>query len=213
MKRRAYIERVRRLIYNGQPSDDAVITIGMVNNVLNDAIGVAAKANYKENLSIDGVAYVNNSFYTTFKGLSVSEDSQFTYKVTLPQIPFGIGNSEGVSMMVFKDFESKQISESVILITATQKTYFNSMRVIPNKIMALSEGSYIYAYSTLDLTPYTAQVTMVSGGLSNDLDAELNVPADYIPLMDEYLMKKFILSQSQPVDASNDGLDAARGIQ
>lgn len=213
MLRVTYIERIRRLIYNGPPADDAVVTVGMVNNILPDAIGVAAKANYKENLTIDGVAYVNNSFYTTFKGLTVSEDDQFVYKITLPQIPFGIGQTEGVSMLTFKDYESKQISQSVIWITASQKTYFQSMRPIPNKIIALSEGNSVYVYTTLLLNLYTANVTMISGGLSTDLNSELNVPADYFPIMDDYIIKKLLISQAQPVDLSNDGTDIPKGTQ
>lgn len=213
MLRVTYIERVRRLIYNGQPSDDSVITVGMVNVLLNDAIGIAAKANYKENLSIDGVAYVNNSFYTTFKGLAVTEDSQFVYKVTLPQIPFGVGNSEGISSLVFKDFESKQLSQSVIWLTANQATYFDTMRPIPNKIQALSQGQNVLIKTTLMLDQYTANATMISGGLNNDLDGELNVPADYLPIMDSYLITKLLQSKQIPIDASNDGLDADRGIQ
>lgn len=213
MNRRSYIERVRRLIYNGQPSDDAVITIGMVANILNDAIGVAAKANYKDNLSIDGINYVNNSFYTTFKNLSVESDDQFTWKITLPQIPFGIGQTEGVSMMTFKDNSSPQISQSVVLLTANQKTYFENMRPIPNKVLAIPEGKFIYAKSTLMLSAYTANATMVSGGDPTDLGSELNVPADYFPFMDDYIIKKLLQSKQIPVDATNDGLDTDRGIQ
>ena len=91
MTRKFLIERIRRQIYGDQPSNDANITIGLVNSYLNDAIGVAAKQNYKENIAIDGISFVNNSFYTTFKGIAATKDEQFVWKVTLPQIPIGIG--------------------------------------------------------------------------------------------------------------------------
>lgn len=207
MTRRAYIEQIRRLIYNGQPSDDATITIGLVNVWLNQAIGVAAKANYKDNLVIDGMKYVNNSFYTTFKGLAVANDDQFTYKITLPQIPFGIGQDEGVSMLVFKDYQSQQLSQSVIWLTANQKTFFQGMRPIPNKLLAISEGKFVYVYTTLLLNSYTANVTMASGGLDTDLGSELNVPADYYDVMTQFLVKNLILELNQPKDLQNDGVD------
>jgi len=207
MTRGTYIEQIRRIIYNGQPNDDATITIGLVNVWLNQAIGIAAKANYKDNIVIDGMKYVNNSFYTTFKGLSVENDDQFTYKITLPQIPFGIGKDEGVSMMVFKDSQSQQLSQSVVWLTANQKTFFQSMRPIPNKLLAISESKYVYVYTTLLLNSYTANITMASGGLDTDLSSELNVPADYIPVMTDYLVKNLILELNQAKDVTNDGED------
>ena len=51
----------------------------------------------------------------------------------LPQIPTGIGSSEGVSMLTFKDTNSRQISQSVIWLSQNQRTYFDGMRPIPNK--------------------------------------------------------------------------------
>ena len=46
MTRNAFIERILRQIYNGQPSDDSNITYNLVNQWLNDAIGLAVKKNY-----------------------------------------------------------------------------------------------------------------------------------------------------------------------
>lgn len=157
---------------------------------------------------LDGIAYVNNSFYTNFKNLAVTEDEQFVYKVELPQIPFGIGYNEGISTLQFKDNESRQLSQNVVWLTQNQKTFSQNMRPIPNKILAYSQGKFVYILSTLLLSSYTANVTMVSGGDSTDLDSELNVPSDYIPVMTDYIIKQLLLERNNPVDATNDGLDA-----
>jgi len=66
MTRYALIERILRQIYNGQPSDDSSITYNLVNQWLNDAIGLAVKKNYTDSIQMDGIAYINNSFYTTY---------------------------------------------------------------------------------------------------------------------------------------------------
>lgn len=210
MKRLTFIERVRRQIYNGQPSDDASITVGLVNNYLNDAIALAAQANYKNNLAIDGISYVNNSFYTIYKSLSVSQDEQFLWKITLPEIPVGIGENLGVETLIFKDSESNQLSYPVVFITQNQKSFSRGMRQIPNKILAYMQGEFVYAESTLLLSAYTAQVTMISGGDSTDLQSTLNVPPDYFPLMMQYLQSQLLLEKAQPVDSTNDGLDAIK---
>lgn len=207
MTREAFIERVRRQIYGGQPSDDASITVGLVNNYLPDAIAFAAKTNYKENIAIDGINYINNGFYTTFKNISVSANEQFIWRITLPQIPVGIGANMGVSTLQFKDSSSNQISQPVIWLSENQRTYYQSMRPIPNKILAYPEGEFIYILTTILLSAYTAQVTMISGGDADDLQSTLNVPPDYFPVMMQYLQQQLLLEQSRPVDVTNDGID------
>jgi hypothetical protein len=207
MTRRTYIEQIRRLIYGGQPDDDAEITVGLVNVWLNQAIGLAAKTNYKDAIAIDGISYVNNSFYTIFKALPVVEDEQFIWKIELPSIPIGIGTSEGISTLKFKDFESRQLSWPVIWLSQNQLSYEQGMRDIPNKLLAYSQGKFIYVKSTLQLMDYTAQVTMISGGNSNDLDSDLNVPDDYIPTMTAYLLQHFNIERNQLKDVTPDGND------
>lgn len=210
MIRRTFIERVRRLIYNGQPPADATITIGLVNNYLEDATAYAAQTNYKQNTAIDGISYVNNSFYTTFKNLTVVADEQFLWKVTLPHLPVGIGATEGISTLQFKDSSSNQISQPVVFISENQRSYYQNMRQIPNKLLAYPQGEFVYIISTIMLSAYTAMVTMISGGVSTDLDSTLNVPPDFFPIMMEYLQKQLLIEKAQPVDATIDGLDAQR---
>lgn len=207
MTRRQYIERVRRQIYNGQPPDDATITVGLVNNYLSDAIAIAAKSNYKENVAVDGISHVNNSFYTTFKNIAITSEGNFMWKVALPQIPVGIGSNEGVSTLQVKA-DASNITLPLIPITENQKTFYQSMRPIPNKTIYYYEGDAIYIKSTFILSSYTATVTMISGGDSTDLDSTLNVPPDYFPVMMQYLQQQLLLEKAQPLDSQNDGEDA-----
>lgn len=207
-----YIEQIRRMIYNGQPSDDASITIGLVNQWLNQAIGVAAKTNYTDSIKLDGIAYINNSFYSTYKNLEVVEDEQFLWKITLPDIPFGLGANEGVSTLKFKDGDTRQISLPVVWLTQAQRSFSSSMRPIPNKLLAYSEGEFLYVISTILLNQYTAQATMVSGGLSTDLGSTLNIPADYLPVITNYLKQELMFERSVPADVTNDGKDNIKEI-
>lgn len=210
MTKRTYIERIRRLIYGSQPPSEANITVGLVANYLNDAIAVAAKTNYTDNLKIEGIASVNNSFYTTFKSLPVAVDEQFMWKVTLPQLPIGIGGIEGISKVILKDLSSPQLSYPVVLLTENQVSFQKGMRNIPDKLLGYPEGEYIYILSTLILTPYTAQVTMVSGGSSTDLDSTLNIPNDYLASMTEYLLRILMVQKNQIQDVVSDGSDIIR---
>ena len=205
--REIWIERCLRQIYGGMPSDDAGITKNLVNTWLNTAIGVAAKANYKDNIALDGIGYVNGSFYSKFTGLAITNDGGFTWKMTLPEVPLGIGSGQGISTLELVD-ESGNVTRPFIPISENQRTYYQNMRPIPNKVLYYYQGSLMYAISTLLLNDYTANVVMVSGGDSSDMQSTLNVPADYDPIMIEFVKQQLLLERNIPVDTNNDGLDA-----
>lgn len=212
MTRLNYIEQFRRQIYGGQPQDDSEITVNLVNQWLNQAIGVAAKANYKDALTIDGIGYINNSFYTKFSGLSISADSGFLWKLTLPQVPIGIGQTEGISTLELVDPSTRQVTRPFVPLSENQKTFYQSMRPIPNKVLYYYEGSLLYAVSSLILSQYTANVTMVSGGDSTNLGSTLNVPDDYIPAITEYLKQQLVFERMQPQDLVSDGNDIVKPV-
>jgi hypothetical protein len=205
MTRRTFIERTLRQYYGDQPSDDAGVTPGLVNTWINEAVGEAVKAAYIDNVKLDGVGYVNGAFYTTFKALEVTEDERFLYKVSLPELPMGLGASGGISTLKFKG--EGQVSLPCIPLSQAQKGYFGSLRPIANKILFYSEGRDLFAVSTLPLYDYTAQVTMISGGDSSDLDSELNVPSDYMKFVSEYVKAQLAGQKMAPQDTANDGKD------
>jgi len=206
MQRQTYIERLRREVFGDYIPDDTSLTIGLVNSFLNDAIGIAVKTNYKDSIQLDGVSYVNNSFYTTFKNITVAKDEDFLYKITLPELPIAVGRNEGVASLQFRSTDNK-ISQNAIPISIAQKNYYIGLRRIPNKILYYTEGKFAYAISTIILTSYTANVGMISGGDSTQLDSELNVPADYFPVMEAYLMPILMRERTVVKDSTNDATD------
>lgn len=206
MTRQEFIERNSRQIYGGFASDDADISYNLINNWLNDAIGVAAKQNYKDAIQLDGVGYVNNSFYSTFSGTTIAIDNtdNFQYYITLPQIPLGIGTNEGIATLQFKD--GTNVSRTAVPLSINQVGYISGLRQIPNKILYYPEGVFARIKTTLLLNVgYTWVVKMISGGDSTDLTSMLNVPADYFPIMVEYLKAQLAFERAQPKDISNDG--------
>lgn len=213
MTRRVFIEMILRQIYGGFLNDDAEITPNLVNVWLNPAIGSAAQANYRDNLKLDGIACVNNSFYTTYKGIAITADDFGVYKIELPHLPFGLGTSDGISTLLIKDNASPQKAYNVAWLSENQRSYQRGMRAIPNKMIAYSEGKYVYLESVgVDLTGYTAQATMVSGG-STSMDSEINVPDDYLPLIVEYIKAQLNFERNQPKDlASGDGQDFIKSV-
>lgn len=209
MTREIFIERLRRQVYGDFPSDDSTITDNLVNEWILDGTAIAAKKNYTDNFQLDGVAFVNNGFYSTFKALAITQDEQFLYKFSLPEIPLGIGSVDGISRVVFKDADNN-VSYPGILLSENQVAIQRSMRPIPNKILCYPEGGSCFVITTLIMTPYTASVTMISGGDSTDLGSTLNIPGDYIPVIVQYIQQQLILERNQSVNAANDGNDSIR---
>lgn len=206
MTRRIFIERTLRQIYNGQPIDDLSITDNLVNVWLSDAIGLAAKTNYKDNYQLEGVGFNNNSFYSKFKGITLSEDERYLWKATLPEIPVGIGSTEGISTVIFKD-SNNTLSFPAIILSENQVAIQRQMRKPPNKIMCYPEGGFLYVITTILMNGYTATVTMISGGDATDLDSVLNVPSDYFTILVQYIQQQLMIERKNVPDLVNDGRD------
>jgi len=207
MTRYALIERILRQIYNGQPSDDSNITYNLVNQWLNDAIGLVVKRNYTDSIQMDGVSYVNNSFYTTFTNIDINAESvdTVTYSIDLPIIPYALGRNEGVAMLQFVG--DKKTSQTAIPLSMNQVAYIEQLRPIQNKILYWVEGKNIYVKSSIPLTQYKATLRLISGGDSTDLNSTLIVPDDYMPMVIEYIKGQLAFEKSRPIDQSNDGVD------
>lgn len=211
MTRQQLIEQILRQVYGTQPTDDSTITPNLVNLYINQGIGVAVKQNYNEATQLEGVGYVNNSFYSTFKGIPITKDDGFLWKFKLPSVPYGIAKNEGLSSLVLKENKSN-ISLPVVFLSVNQVTYYQSMPQIPNKTLAYYQGDTVFISSVNLLNQYTATVTLISAGDSNDLSSNLNVPDDYIPVIIEYAVKILSASRAQIQDNVNDGTDAIRSV-
>lgn len=206
MTRKTFIERILRQIYNGQPSDDSNITFNLVNQWLNDAIGVAAKKNYTDSIQMDGVAYVNNSFYTSYSGLTITSVNNTTFKFALPQIPVALGKNEGLATLNFSN-NNTPTTFGAVPLSMNQVSYQDTLRPIQNKVVYWSQGQEVYMSTGIPLTAYKANVRMVSGGNSTDLNSTLIIPDDYVPVMVEYIKAQLAFERSRPIDTSNDGVD------
>lgn len=206
--RYSFCERVLRAVYGDQPQDSSNITVNLVNKYLNEGIAVATKQSYKENIQIDNISYVNNSFYTTFKGIEIAQYEDFIFQIALPQIPLGIGRNEGIGTLQFVDVNGN-VSDPAIPLSENEVGYYQNMRPIPNKTLYYPEGQFLYAISVLQLFNYTAKIRMISGGDSTNLNSILNLPDDYMVTCTDYCIKMLRQERAQPRQLMNSGEDNA----
>lgn len=205
MTRKTLIEQIRRLYYGGIPSDDSNLTENEVNIYINQAIAYFAKQNYTESINLDGIENVNDAFYATFKGLTITKDNDTGYySATLPHPPVGLSRGYGISTVTFP--VSTGLSKAPIPISPRELDYVDKISTPPSKIFYWAEGNKLWFKSYTNLVGKSAIVRMVSAE-NTDKDSELNVPAEYISDMINWIMRQLSIRKQMPEDTTNDGLD------
>lgn len=207
--RKIFAQQIQRLIYNDIPSDDVTISLNLINRYVNQGIALSVKANYADNLKMDGIGYVNSSFYTTFKGLAISKSTfeDFCYELTLPEIPVALGRNDGIAQLTIKD--GTNYSLTGVHLTTEQVSFRKNMRRIPNRFYYWYERDTAIINSQLDLTDFTANVKLASGGGdSSDLSSTINIPNEWLSFVQDYVVKNLIFERQQAQDLTNDGVSA-----
>jgi len=205
MTRKVLIEQIRRMLYGGVPTDDANITEKEINLYINQALAYMAKVNYTDSIKLDGIETVSDVFYLTFKNLAIVKDNDTGYySLDLPQVPLGLARGYGISTVTFPT--STGLAKSPIPISVRELDYMDSLKQPPSKIFYWPEGKKLWFKSYSNLVGKFAIVRMVSTETS-DMDAELNVPQEYITDIINLVMGQLRPRKATPQDSTNDGLD------
>lgn len=207
MTRKVLIEQIRRIFYGGVPNDDASLSEKEVNTYLNEAIAYMAKVNYTDAIKLDGIETVADSFYATFKNLAITKDNDTGYySLDLPQVPLGLARGYGISTVTFP--ASTGLAKSPIPISPRELDYVDQLKQPPSKIFYWAEGKKLWFKSYTNLVGKFAIVRMVSTETS-DLDAEINVPQEYITDIVNMVINQLKIRKGTPEDTVNDGVDKA----
>lgn len=205
MTRKVLIEQIRRMLYGGVPTDDANITEKEINLYINEALAYMAKVNYTDSIKLDGIETVSDVFYLTFKNLAIVKDNDTGYySLDLPQVPLGLARGYGISTVTFPT--STGLAKSPIPISVRELDYMDSLKQPPSKIFYWPEGKKLWFKSYTNLVGKFAIVRMVSTE-NSDMDAELNVPQEYITDIINLVMGQLRPRKATPQDSTNDGLD------
>ena len=207
MTRKVLIEQIRRMLYGGVPTDDANITEKEINLYINEALAYMAKVNYTDSIKLDGIETVSDVFYLTFKNLAITRDTDTGYySLDLPQVPLGLARGYGISTVTFPT--STGLAKSPIPISPRELDYVDQLKQPPSKIFYWAEGKKLWFKSYTNLVGKFAIVRMVSTETA-DLDAEINVPQEYITDIINLVMNQLRTRKGSPQDSTNDGLDKA----
>ena len=205
MTRRALIEQIRRMYYGGMPTDDANLTEKEVNQYISQAIAYMAKVNYTDSIKIDGIETVSDAFYTTFKNLAVAKDNDTGYYyATLPQPPVGLSRGYGIASVTFP--VSTGLAKAPTAVSPREVDYIEQIKLPPSKIFYWAEGGKLWMRSYTNLVGKFAIVRMISSE-NSDLTSELNVPAEYVSDIINWIIDQLKFRKQIPEDSTNDGVD------
>lgn len=205
MTRKVLIEQIRRMMYGSIPTDDANVTEKEINLYINEGIAYMAKVNYTDAIKLDGIETIADSFYATFKNLAITKDNDTGYySLALPQVPLGLSRGYGISTVTFPT--STGLAKSPIPISPRELDYIDNLKQPPSKIFYWAEGKKLWFKSYTNLVGKFAIVRMVSTETA-DLDAEINVPQEYITDIINLVMNQLRTRKATPQDSTNDGLD------
>jgi hypothetical protein len=192
-------------MYGSIPTDDANVTEKEINLYINQGIAYMAKINYTDAIKLDGIETVADSFYATFKNLAITKDNDTGYySLALPQVPLGLSRGYGISTVTFPT--STGLAKSPIPISPRELDYIDNLKQPPSKIFYWAEGKKLWFKSYTNLVGKLAIVRMVSTETA-DLDAEINVPQEYITDIINLVMNQLRTRKATPQDSTNDGLD------
>lgn len=202
------LEMLQRLLLGGMASDDTELTINLINQHLNGAIAYAAKANYKEEIELNGVEDVADAFYADFNSLVITKDNTTgLYNTILPQQPAGLGAGWDIStFMLITGSGSKLFAHP---ISAREVEFLYKTSGACSEVYYWVTGIEVSLHACKDITPYKANIRMISSQ-SSDFSAPITLPDGYLPLVVEYMSKVLGIQMQRPIDISSDGVETTQ---
>jgi len=177
MKRRQAIELIKRTHYGGLVPVDASHSDREVNLLLNMGMAIAAQRAYMGNIQVDNEEFIGDAFYITLTGLTIESDNS----VELAYTPISAKIGVAISNIKVSGLEKQPMP-----ISSQEIFLWDELPVEKGRIGYHINGSKLQFLSKIPLTGKTMSARLVGTPDLNNLDEELNIPADTIPFAIDY---------------------------
>ena len=177
MKRRQAIELIKRTHYGGLVPVDASHSDREVNLILNMGIAIAAQRAYMGNIQVDNEEFVGDAFYITLTGLTIEPDNSVELAYTPISAKIGIAIS---------NIKVSGLEKQPIPISSQEIFLWDELPIEKGRVGYHINGSRLQFLSKVSLDGKTMSARLIGTPDLNNLDEELNVPADTIPFAIDY---------------------------
>lgn len=177
MTRRQAIELIKRTHYGGLVPVDASHSDREINIMLNMAIAVSAQRALVGGIQIDNEEFIADEFYVTINNLSIGSDNSVELGYTL------IGANIGISI---SNISVSGLEKQPIPISSREIFIWDELPMERGRVAYHINGSKLQFLSKIPLSGKTVSARFVGIPDTNNLDDELNVPADTMAFCVEY---------------------------
>jgi len=179
MTRRQAIELIKRTHYGALVPVDATHSDREVNLMVNMGIAMAAQRAYMGSIQVDNEEIVGDAFYITLTGLSIGPDNS----VELAYTPISAKVGVAISNIKVAGLEKQPIA-----LSSQEIFLWDELPVEKGRVGYHINGSKLQFLSKVSLNGKTMSARFIGTPDLNNIDEELNVPADTIPFVVDYVV-------------------------
>lgn len=201
---RTLSEKILTTYSRGIRNQEASFSLKHVAQLIAEEIAAMATRNAIENSNNGETFYTNDTFISTYTAQPVTFDSVLnTYYTPLPAIPAGLPGNREVAAVIPTGTRKFQF----VALKNKDRFMNDFLTAIPGVVYYYIEnGNLYYDNPTMfQLPPVTIKLigAIPTGNL---LDAPLNMPKSYEPMISENVIKRLLMTAGRGKDLLDDGV-------
>lgn len=196
-------EQILTTYYKGIRNDDSQYSLRHIASMVAQEVAVMARKNAFENSNNGDVTYMNDTFITTYKNISVLVDSVSNEKYCdLPATPVALPNNQEIVAVSLNTKTNKQF----IPIKNKDRFMQAFLRPIKGIVYFYAENGRLY-FDNPENFQFTKITLKMAGALpsGNILDAPLNIPKNYESEIIDKVLNRLLTLSRLGQDLTNDG--------
>lgn len=196
-------EQILTTYYKGIRNDDSQYSLRHIASMVASEVAVMARKNAFENSNNGDITYMNDTFITTYKNLSVLTDNVSNEKYCdLPATPTALPNNQEIVAVSLNTKTNKQF----IPIKNKDRFMQAFLRPIKGVVYFYAENGRLY-FDNPENFQFTKITLKMAGALpsGNILDAPLNIPKNYESEIIDKVLNRLLTLSAQGQDLTNDG--------
>ena len=192
-------EEIRRMYYKFAPQQDADLDDrDVLFHVFNGACGFAVN-DAQLNAKAEQGYYADDQFYFKYT-LPITKDNEGNLYVNLPSAPVAMSGNSAIDHVFFPGSKVP-----AVFISAKQRSHIGLLPRIPFIQWYRDDMKLYFLQNGMGKYTQSVSFNMICSGA--DPEAELNLPANYIPTLVQNVFKTLMAEKGLTLDTGDDKVD------